>query len=74
MPRSPQKATIVQDVELIFGEVQKRADQPNAIPMMELEDGRVVEANDCDRYVEKGTTGVATFDYDRRVWKFAENQ
>jgi len=46
-------------------------DVSGLVPEMELEDGRVVEAYNCHRYITLGTEGEATYDDSSRIWTFA---
>jgi len=66
-----QQAEIIRGVQIIYGDVDRIAQSPQAEPVMRLEDGREVTAYGCDRYTPEGTKGVATLDPERNVWTFA---
>lgn len=64
------RAVIVSEVDLAYGDVDVLAEQPNNVPIMQLEDGTRVPAYFCDRFIRLGTEGEAEFDVYRRVWRF----
>lgn len=66
------RAEIIRNVEFIDKATPDQiAEMPNNVPLMKLEDGRIVEAYHCDRFIALGTVGEAQLDTRYNVWTFS---
>ena len=72
------RAVIIHSVELTASKagtpVEDVAELPNLVPLMKLEDGAVVEAYNCHRYIAEGTEGEAEFNKWRQKWTFTPDE